>query len=270
MSPTLVALDLDGTLLDAGSELPAGHERVVRELRRHAEVAIVTGRPLLTSTWIWNRLGLDTPMACFNGGWVGIPGREPLAHSALSEAEVHAILAELSAHDGTICCYPSADRWVMDRESQATAGWRELYRTSISVDPRLVSDWRGTSCKVMFVTEPSRLGEVVRALARRFAGRFHVCASQDDRLEVSPAGVTKAWGLERLAQRLGCARADVWAVGDADNDLEMIRWAGHGCAMGHASERVRRSARHVLPGIHARGLCALPGLLAAERERTPA
>nr|MBA3685160.1 HAD family phosphatase [Planctomycetota bacterium] len=259
----LVALDLDGTLLSGSTELPTAHERVVRELRQQGSlVAIATGRPLLTARWIWDRLHLDTPMACFNGAWVGVPGAKPIAESALPERDVRDILAELTRHDGAICCYPQADRWVIDRESGPTAGWRERYRADFEVDPRLASDWRGSSFKVMFVTAGDQLRAVFAGLRQRFADRFHICVSEYDRLEISRAGVTKAWGLERLARHLGCEQAEVWAVGDAENDLEMIAWAGHGCAMGHACERVRCSARHVLPGIHARGLCALPGLLA--------
>ena len=57
------------------------------------------------------------------------------------------------------------------------------------------------------------------------------------------------------------ARADVWAVGDADNDREMVAWAGHGCVMGHAPESLRRLAKHVLPGIREEGLSQLPALV---------
>ena len=51
-------------------------------------------------------------------------------------------------------------------------------------------------------------------------------------VEISPAGVTKATGLAEVARRLEIAAADVVAFGDMPNDLEMLRWAGHGVAMG--------------------------------------
>jgi len=263
MAKTLVALDLDGTLLDEASVLPAGHERVVAELRHQGiEVAIVTGRPLLTARWVHARLGLQTPMVCFNGGWLGYPGGEMVAACSLSEQDVRAIVAALADADGAICCYPDASTWIMDQEIPLTARWRSLYGAPITIDRARIHAWQGPSCKVMFVADPARLGLIAAQLHARFHGRFHVVVSQEDRFEVSPAGITKAWGLHRLAERLGVAQPEVWAVGDAANDLEMIRWAGHGCAMGQAPEAVRRAARHVLPGIHARGLCALPDLMA--------
>ena len=53
-------------------------------------------------------------------------------------------------------------------------------------------------------------------------------------VEISPPGVTKATGLAEVAARLGVAAADVVAFGDMPNDLEMLRWVGHGVAMGNA------------------------------------
>jgi hydroxymethylpyrimidine pyrophosphatase-like HAD family hydrolase len=53
-------------------------------------------------------------------------------------------------------------------------------------------------------------------------------------VEVSPPGVTKATGLAEVAQRHGVDAGGVVAFGDMPNDLEMLRWAGHGVAMGNA------------------------------------
>lgn len=268
MPSRLVALDLDGTLLTEGSELPAGHERAVEALRAMGvEVALVTGRPLLTTRWVQDRLRLRAPLVCFNGGWVGHPYAEPLAQSVLAEADVRDVVRELAEDDGAICCYPRADVWIMDREIALTRRWRELYQAPIAIDRARIADWRGPSCKLMFVADPERLAAVASRVRARFADRFHVVVSQPDRFEVSGHGVTKEWGLVRLAAHLGVAREHVWAVGDADNDREMVAWAGHGCAMGHASESLRRIARHVLPGIAARGLCVLPELLARDLAR---
>lgn len=264
MDRPLVALDLDGTLLTEDSRLTAGHERAVHELRAAGcHVAIVTGRPVLISAWIWRRLRLTAPLVCFNGGWVGFPDAPPLAALRLAEPDVRDILLALDGQGGVACGYPDERSWWMDREAIETAGWTERYGAAIEVRPADFVPWRGPSYKVMYVADPQRIPGVVRHLRERFRDRFHVVASQPDRLEVLPRGSSKVWGLERLAAILGIARADVWAVGDADNDLEMVAWAGHGCAMGHCPDSLRRAARHILPGIQARGLCALPGLIAA-------
>jgi len=262
MRPLLLALDLDGTLLTEDSALPAGHERAVETIAAlGVQVVLATGRALLTTRWVWRRLRLSTPLVCFNGGWVGLPGQEPFAQAVLTETDVHELMAELRGLDGALCCYPSADTWLMDREIAITAHWRDLYQAPIAIRSDLWTAWRGPSLKLMFVADPALVATVVRRLQARFGNRFHVVASQADRLEILPGGVTKAWGLEHLATRLGVPRAQVWAVGDADNDREMIAWAGRGFAMGHAPHSLLRGARERLPGIHARGLCALVPLV---------
>jgi Cof subfamily protein (haloacid dehalogenase superfamily) len=263
MRPTLVALDLDGTLLDDHSRLPAEHARAVRELvALGAQVAIVTGRPLLTTRWVWRELGLATPVVCFNGSWVGVPGEPPFATALLNEVQARRGIAALREHDGAICGYPDAETWIMDREIGHTRRWREFYQVSIEVAPARFADWRGPSCKLMFVAEPGPMRALEPRLRASLGGEFYVVLSQPDRIEVLPRGITKAWGLERLAERLGVPREDVWAVGDADNDREMLAWAGRGCAMGQAPASLRAIARHVLPSIDDRGLAALPALIA--------
>jgi hypothetical protein len=265
---TLVALDLDGTLLDYGSTLPMGHEHAVRELHRQGIlVAIVTGRMVLTARWVWDRLALTTPLVAFNGGWVGMPDHAPFALAMLPGSDARDIITELRDFDGATCGYPDAHTWLMNREIASTVRWRELYGVDIRIGTEPFASWQGPTHKVMFVTTPLQVPLVVARLKQRFAGRFQVVVSQEDRIEILPGAVHKAWGLERLAHHLGVSRERVWAVGDADNDREMIAWAGHGCVMGQAHHSLRGIARHVLPGVHARGLCALPGLIARHQGR---
>jgi Cof subfamily protein (haloacid dehalogenase superfamily) len=258
----LVALDLDGTLLTYESTLPAGHIRAVHELQRRGHVVVLaTGRMVLTARWIYDALRLTSPMVAFNGGWVGTPGHTPFAVSALSAPETREILAELQPLDGVRTAYPDAHTWLMDREIPRTKGWRDIYRIDIKIGMAPFDHWQGPSHKVMFICEPDLLVQVAAHLKRRFAGRYQVVISQNDRLEVLPGPVTKAWGLSRLTQHLGIPQENVWAVGDADNDREMVAWAGHGCAMGQADLTLKRLARHQLPAMQARGLCALPQLM---------
>ena len=64
-------------------------------------------------------------------------------------------------------------------------------------------------------------------------------------LDLAPQGITKASGLESVCGRLGVEAADVLALGDGRNDIEMLRWAGRGVAMGQAPLEVQESADFV-------------------------
>jgi hydroxymethylpyrimidine pyrophosphatase-like HAD family hydrolase len=73
-------------------------------------------------------------------------------------------------------------------------------------------------------------------------------------LDLSPVGVSKASGLAIVAERLGIGQVDVLAIGDGRNDIEMLRWAGRGVAMGQAVEETRAAADDVTASVHDDGV----------------
>ncbi len=72
-------------------------------------------------------------------------------------------------------------------------------------------------------------------------------------LDLTPVGVSKASGLEQVCADLGLTSADVLAIGDGRNDIEMLRWAGRGVAMGQSVQSVLRRRRRVTDGVDADG-----------------
>jgi HAD superfamily hydrolase (TIGR01484 family) len=69
-------------------------------------------------------------------------------------------------------------------------------------------------------------------------------------LDLTPVGVSKASGLQPVVDELGLTAADVLAIGDGRNDVEMLRWAGRGVAMGQAVEEVLDAADHVTDTVY--------------------
>lgn len=69
-------------------------------------------------------------------------------------------------------------------------------------------------------------------------------------LDLSPQGVHKASGLQHVARELGIDASDVLAIGDGRNDIEMLRWAGRGVAMGQAVDEVREVADFVTGSVY--------------------
>lgn len=68
-------------------------------------------------------------------------------------------------------------------------------------------------------------------------------------LDLAPVGITKESGLDYVAAQLGVDRADVLAIGDGRNDIEMLQWAGRGVAMGQAIDEVKAVADAVAPSV---------------------
>jgi hypothetical protein len=72
--------------------------------------------------------------------------------------------------------------------------------------------------------------------------------------ELLVPGVSKAEGLKRVARRVKVLRRNTIAIGDADNDVDMLRWAGVGIAMGNAMPAVRAVASWVAPPVDQDGV----------------
>ncbi len=72
-------------------------------------------------------------------------------------------------------------------------------------------------------------------------------------MDLSPVGVSKASGLQHVCDQLGLAADDVLAIGDGRNDIEMLRWAGRGVAMGQAVDEVKAAADDVTASVHDEG-----------------
>ncbi len=72
-------------------------------------------------------------------------------------------------------------------------------------------------------------------------------------LDLAPVGVSKASGLEHVARELGLGPEAVLAIGDGRNDVEMLRWAGRGVAMGQAVQEVHDAANHSTLSVYEDG-----------------
>jgi len=113
----------------------------------------------------------------------------------------------------------------------------------------------------LLVRAPGRAREADAfvADAQRVVGELaHVSSSAAGALgEIAAPGVTKAATLAAWARRRGVLPAQVWAVGDAPNDLPMLGWAGRAFAVGNAHPAVRAAARTVLPSNAQDGVAVL-------------
>ena len=255
MMPKLIALDVDGTLLHARRHISQEHQELIAELRQQGiAICLVTGRPHLTTLWPHQELALDTPLVCFNGVWIGeCDGTEWQSHplDAAAVAEITAITEHLP---GSTCVYPSTETWWMNRTCDITADWPQRYQVPITLGGPMPA---GGSFKVMFVSDPQVVERIVPQLRLQFGDRYHIVASEADRVEIHQPFATKAFGLAQLAQGMGIEQHAVWAVGDGLNDIEMLEWAGTGFAMGQAAFAVQQAANHCLPSVHHHGLCGL-------------
>lgn len=97
--------------------------------------------------------------------------------------------------------------------------------------------------KIVIGGEPAQIESIYRELTASIGGQTEIVTSKPYFLEVLPKGASKGAALERLTARLHLSMESVLAIGDARNDLEMIKRVGWGCAPANAAEEIRAVAR---------------------------
>lgn len=251
--PQLVALDIDGTLLtwvegtDAIYEqIPARlHEAVLRAADAGAHVVLASGRSPHGITPIADLLGLPRAgedrlwMVAANGAVLTRYPPPEIVHERTFDARpaVEQVLAE----------HPDALVAVEDRGRgyRVNRLFPEGELTGVLTHAPVEELVAQRVSRVVIRDPDASTDDFVRLASRLGLHGTEFVVGWTAWLDLTPVGVSKASGLEWVTRQLGLTSADVLAIGDGRNDIEMLRWAGRGVAMGQAVEEVRAVADHV-------------------------
>ncbi|RNE50001.1 HAD family hydrolase [Corynebacterium alimapuense] len=255
-APTLIASDVDGTLLDSRERVtPRVRDAVIRAVRSGAEVALATGRP---HRWIYpvlDQLPIRPVCVTANGAVLYDSANDRVLRAHVLEPEtmesvLGSALEAFHSYGGVAIGCERAGSSALDAEE-------EMFLTS----PNFLHTWEGQGFGVVpaheVIAEPAV--KLILRNERLSASEMydlispfidpmdaHVTFSMDEGLlEVAAPGVTKALGVSTLAQLHGLEQKDVLCFGDMPNDIEMLQWAGFGVAMGNARTSVKQAADYV-------------------------
>ncbi len=252
----LVAIDLDGTLLDPRGEVSAETARAVGEaVAAGVHVVLASGRAPRHITAIHRQLALSTPIVAHNGAVVYDRQRRRVIHHEPIELDVARRLATmLKEHDPAINLHLETqagedDRWTveaMDERLMASIlRWKVEPPHAIGEVQHLLADEATRISKLWFYAPADTMVAIKRQLLAEFRDRIGTLAFDDVTLTVLSTGVSKSSAVAWLAERLGVARQEVMAIGDELNDVPMLGWAGLGVAMGNAQPCARAVAAAV-------------------------
>ncbi|MDQ0728053.1 Cof-type HAD-IIB family hydrolase [Microbacterium sp. W4I20] len=244
----LIATDLDGTLLDSSSHVSPRTRRALDAAReRGIHVVPVTARQPIGLRVIAADAAFDGWALCSNGAYaVHLTDKRMLFAEELPAETIRTLAEALRASIPGLLFASVRDG---GETFVAQEGYSAFARPSDhSRDPALMGgvdfDDVVSAPSLKFIVRhaelaPAALFDTLRSLG--LTG-FEATLSGAPFVEVMAEGVTKATGLARLCAHLDIDRADVVAFGDALNDVEMLRWAGHGVAMADAATVVQDAA----------------------------
>jgi 5-amino-6-(5-phospho-D-ribitylamino)uracil phosphatase len=236
--PRLVALDIDGTVVDHDGALPEAVRKAVgRVLDADVPVVLATGRSWHGTRPVFDELGLPPgPSVASNGAVVvSYPPQEIRKAVTFDPREVIKKVVQFAP--GTLIAVEEIGRgYRLNGHFPGGDLTGEMIIESIEqLSARPVTR--------IILRDPDRSDEDFTSLARHL-GLHGVTyfVGWSAWLDIAPLGVNKASGLQDVADDLGVDPTDVLAFGDGRNDIEMLRWAGRGVAIGDAPEDVQQAA----------------------------
>lgn len=246
MDQHMIAIDLDGTTLNNQSKLSPLTIAVLRKLEELGHlVMIVTGRPYRNSIDIYRELNITSPMINFNGAYCHFPGRQswlPAYHTELDkeiafelfanqdELEIDLLLAEGKEQLFTSSMNLPDSPYLPKNRAQVS----QLNRKTLTVNPTALTVFCSEDKQATIEQRiQDKYGEFVSV--RTWGGILPV-------LEVVHKGINKAVGVKNVSDFYHIPQANILAFGDENNDLEMLAFAGLGCAMQNATPEVKATA----------------------------
>jgi Cof subfamily protein (haloacid dehalogenase superfamily) len=252
----LAAFDLDGTLVDNDLILSARLCQAVTQAQQcGAIITIATGRDTRLTTRFARELGLTAPIICAQGGLIYDFLGDRTLHDVRLPPEIIPQAIDAAKQYGWNLHFEMADRSYLPAVSNHPPILFELLRYSQwSRLDDLLRDLPETPHKFLVtLNHPDDRPRIMSELCEIFDGQIRIVPSHPYLIEGVPPGVTKGSGLAWLANYYTVHQSEVMAVGDNDNDVPMIEWAGLGVAIGNASLAAITAADWIAPPVYEDG-----------------
>lgn len=224
----LIALDIDGTLIDDDLKVSKNTKNIIEELKaRGIEVALVSGRAHGAAKLIMDQFDIDLPIISHNGGKVTLANGEEIKNEKFPIECVDEVLEYARDHDLNAIAYID-DLFYTTVNSKENDRLVEKYGVDFklvdSLDKEVVDH---INLLLLYLDE-----DVTREDIEKFRNlECETTNSIPGTLEFIPEGISKAEGLKSLKNHLGIKRENILAVGNSLNDLSMLEFAGEGIAM---------------------------------------
>lgn len=241
----LVALDIDGTLINKERCLTPRTKEVIRQVREQGtEVTLCTGRMFQAALPFARELELELPLIAYNGGLVMKAGSKEILYQRSLPADYARQVIQAARERGFAINYYYEDRLLVEEINEQN----KLYAMWSGVPLEQVEDlvklpYEPT--KILLMGNPEKLNVFWAEHREQLGEEVYITKSWSSFLEFLHPEATKGRGLAALAGHLGIEQNEILCIGDSYNDLEMFSYAGLAIAMGNAEEVVKKAADYI-------------------------
>lgn len=243
----LVAIDLDNTLLRSDLSIsPTNRDALDRAREAGAVIAIATGRMFQAARLIVSGLGPDMPIAAYNGALIRMrDSGETLCSMPIHPDDGERVVKFLWDYGVVFQAY-FEDELYVPRPTSASFDYSSKYGVKVRVLGDIEEFARRPSMKYLIIEDPARIDSVRQALEGFIGPNLRTMRSAPGLLEVVDSRVSKGRALRHLAGHFRIDIAHTMAIGDSENDIDMLREAAIGVAVSGADCDVQAVADYIV------------------------
>ena len=250
----LLAIDMDGTLLNEEKHIDTPQKEAVQKaIEAGIKVVLCTGRPLFGVLPVYGELelekyNLDEYVILNNGcslrkttNW------ELLDNKEITREDVVYLDKLRKGYNLDLTVSNDDDYFVVgDKANKYTIEDGKLVYVDIKpISLEEATSGKYTFFKSMYLGEEEEIQRFKNDNENLLKDKYDAVLSQIHIFEMLPFGTNKAAALKELAEKLGIEREEIMTIGDGNNDVEMLEFAGTGIAMGNGTESAKKAANYV-------------------------
>lgn len=240
----LIALDLDGTLLDHGAGLPQQNAQAIRRARAcGVDTILATGKTRESAVHIIAALDITLPCVFSQGNVIVDAAGQMLREITVEPSLAADVLAYAREHDRPLLVYDRQGLWA----SAPGVHCEIIHDVYGEPAPRLVDPIPDSEGIYKILVAAGDDGPALRSgLEQHFGDRLRIYQAIPEYVELMSAHVSKGEGVAWLLNYLDIDPRALLAAGDGENDIEMLQLAGIGVAMGNASAECKAAADQIV------------------------
>jgi Cof subfamily protein (haloacid dehalogenase superfamily) len=245
----LIATDLDGTLLDSTGKIPECNLKSIREAVAGGVAAtICTGRMFTSARRFAEQLGIKLPIICYNGAMLRPLDGETIWHLALDMEMAREILSMCARRGVHVQSYVEDELQVRNADASVFQNYTRYFGVTGRVVGDEISRPRTNPTKLLAMTDTEETARAMMIeMSERFGEDLYVTRSLPTYVEMMNPKANKINALMKLAETIGVEMSEVLAIGDGENDVEMVKSAGVGIAMGNGADKIKDVAKYIAP-----------------------
>ena len=245
----LIALDLDGTLLDSSKRISGRTVRILRAMGPlGVRVVIASARPPRSCRSIYQGLGLDTWQINYNGALVWDPARNRAVYHWPMSGDLVREMVDLGRErvPNVQVAAEVVDRWYTDKhDPYRTTVTGKLFRPDV-VAP--LDEWANQkTTKLMFLAEPRKVARIRETLREQYGHLVKVVHADPDLVQVMSNEAGKDVALKLVAEHYGIPMENTMAIGDAINDYDLLSSAGLAVTTANGCDECKQISHWVCP-----------------------